>query len=153
MARTGAAPPGAYAKHQLRGLSARGRLWDIEARIVDTKTFSDREPFRGRREPGEPVHDMVLRPTIDGDICVPPLRCVRARFSERLLLPRPWRVPCVQHPAPGGDGRASGRRFDARRTPGYPPYDVLQLTYRSWKRATWTPASGSASGRSNKAWP
>jgi Ni,Fe-hydrogenase III large subunit len=24
-------------------------------------------------------------------------------------------------------GRASGRRFDARRTPGYPPYDVLQF--------------------------
>src|SRR2546422_11747222 len=24
-------------------------------------------------------------------------------------------------------GRASGRRFDARRTPGYPPYEALQF--------------------------
>jgi len=45
-------------------------LWDIEARIVDTKPFSYREPFRGLREPGAPVHDMALRLTIDDDMVV-----------------------------------------------------------------------------------
>ena len=28
-------------------------LWDIEAQIVDTKTYAYDEPFRGRREVGE----------------------------------------------------------------------------------------------------
>jgi DUF2889 family protein len=45
-------------------------LWDIEARIVDTKPFAYHEPFRGRREPGEPVHDMALRLTIDDNMVV-----------------------------------------------------------------------------------
>jgi hypothetical protein len=45
-------------------------LWDIEARIVDTKPFRYRESFRGLREPSEPVHDMALRLTIDNDMVV-----------------------------------------------------------------------------------
>ena len=32
-----------------------------------------------------------------------------------------------QYAAGGYVGRASGRQFDARRTPGYPPYDTLQF--------------------------
>ena len=34
--------------------------WDIEARIVDTKTHKTVEPYRGEREAGAPVHDMAL---------------------------------------------------------------------------------------------
>jgi hypothetical protein len=45
-------------------------LWDIEARIVDTKPFRYREEFRGLREADEPVHDMALRLTIDNDMVV-----------------------------------------------------------------------------------
>ena len=45
-------------------------LWDIEARIVDAKPFSYREPFRGLRAAGEPVHDMALRLTIDDEMTV-----------------------------------------------------------------------------------
>jgi hypothetical protein len=45
-------------------------LWDIEARIVDTKPFSYQDPFRGLREPGEAVHDMALRLTIDKGMTV-----------------------------------------------------------------------------------
>jgi len=45
-------------------------LWDIEARIVDTKTYQVEEPFRGVRTPGMPVHDMQLRLTLDRDMVV-----------------------------------------------------------------------------------
>ena len=40
-------------------------LWDIEAAIVDTKTFAYREPIRGPRLPGDNVHHMIVRLTID----------------------------------------------------------------------------------------
>ena len=45
-------------------------LWDIEARIVDTKTYAYEEPFRGRREIGEPVHHMAVRLTLDAQMVV-----------------------------------------------------------------------------------
>jgi hypothetical protein len=45
-------------------------LYDIEARIVDTKTYAVDEPFRGRREAGMPVHDMQLRLTLDRTMTV-----------------------------------------------------------------------------------
>ena len=45
-------------------------LWDIEARIVDTKTHKTVEPFRGAREAGAHVHDMELRLTLDRDMVV-----------------------------------------------------------------------------------
>ena len=45
-------------------------LWDIEARIVDTKTYAVEEPYRGRREAGMHVHDMELRLTLDPSMTV-----------------------------------------------------------------------------------
>ncbi|MFA7667153.1 MAG: DUF2889 domain-containing protein [Burkholderiaceae bacterium] len=45
-------------------------LWDIEGRIVDTKPYVYTEPYRGRREPGSEVHDMLIRLTIDDDMVV-----------------------------------------------------------------------------------
>ena len=45
-------------------------LFDIEARIVDTKTYAVEEPYRGRREPGMRVHDMQLRLTLDREMTV-----------------------------------------------------------------------------------
>jgi Ni,Fe-hydrogenase III large subunit len=36
--------------------------------------------------------------------------------------------PARQFGAPGHVGRASGRNFDARKSPGYPPYDTLEFT-------------------------
>ncbi len=45
-------------------------LWDIEARIIDTKTHGTVEPFRGAREAGAHVHDMELRLTLDRDMVV-----------------------------------------------------------------------------------
>lgn len=45
-------------------------LYDIEARIVDTKAYRYTEPFRGVREPGSPVHDMAVRLTVGKDMVV-----------------------------------------------------------------------------------
>ena len=45
-------------------------LYDIEARIVDTKTYEVTEPFRGLREAGMHVHDMQLRLTLDRTMTV-----------------------------------------------------------------------------------
>lgn len=45
-------------------------LWDIEARIIDTKTYASSEPYRGRREAGAHVHDMELRLTLGRDMVV-----------------------------------------------------------------------------------
>ena len=45
-------------------------LWDIDARIVDTKTYRYIEPDRGSRAIGEPVHDMSVRLTSDDAMIV-----------------------------------------------------------------------------------
>ncbi len=69
-------PPPAPRRHRhTRNISCEGYqredgLWDIDARMVDTKTFRYTEPFRGVREPGKPVHDMAVRLTIDSDMVV-----------------------------------------------------------------------------------
>ena len=45
-------------------------LWDIEGHMTDTKTYPVDNRDRGRLEPGDPVHDMWLRLTIDEDMVV-----------------------------------------------------------------------------------
>ncbi|PCI46607.1 MAG: hypothetical protein COB51_06935 [Moraxellaceae bacterium] len=45
-------------------------LWDIEARLVDTKTYTIENRWRGALQPGDPVHNMGLRLTIDHDFIV-----------------------------------------------------------------------------------
>ena len=63
--------PAAPRKHlHTRNVECRGYLrddglWDIEGRIVDTKTYSFPNRHRGEVRAGEPVHDMWLRLTID----------------------------------------------------------------------------------------
>ena len=54
-------------------------LWDIEARIVDTKTFRYKEPYRGLRESGQHVHDMQVRLTVSPDMVV---RAVEVSMNE-----------------------------------------------------------------------
>jgi hypothetical protein len=45
-------------------------LWDIEGRIIDTKTYSFNNLDRGEVSAGMPVHDMLIRLTIDKDLVV-----------------------------------------------------------------------------------
>lgn len=44
--------------------------FDIEARILDVKAYAYTEPFRGRREPGDPVHEMWVRLTVSPSMTV-----------------------------------------------------------------------------------
>lgn len=40
-------------------------LWEVEARLVDTKPFVQHDRYRGVLQPGDPVHDIILRLAID----------------------------------------------------------------------------------------
>ena len=40
-------------------------LWDIEGELRDTKTYGYRNQWRGEVAPGEPVHHMAIRITVD----------------------------------------------------------------------------------------
>lgn len=53
-----------------RGWRRADGLWDIEGHLVDTKTYGFPNEYRGFIEPGQPIHDMWLRLTIDRDMTV-----------------------------------------------------------------------------------
>ncbi len=59
-----------------RGYRRADGLWDIEARMTDSKTYAFSNAYRGEIGPGEPLHDMWLRLTLDDDFVV---RAVEAR--------------------------------------------------------------------------
>jgi hypothetical protein len=45
-------------------------LWDIEAHLVDTKSYVFENRHRGQIQPGEPLHEMGLRLTVDDGLVV-----------------------------------------------------------------------------------
>lgn len=51
-------------------------LWDIDARLVDTKAYAFENEHRGRIAPGEPLHGMWIRLTIDEDFVVRDIEAV-----------------------------------------------------------------------------
>ena len=53
---------------QCRGFRRADGLWDIEGRMTDTKEYGFDSRYRGRVEPGMPVHDMKMRITLDNDL-------------------------------------------------------------------------------------
>lgn len=54
---------------ECKGYEREDGLWDIEAHLVDTKTTVHTRRQGGReRQPGEPVHNMWLRLSIDLDL-------------------------------------------------------------------------------------
>ena len=69
-------PQGAPRKHlHTRGIDYRGYeredgLWDIEAHMTDTKTYAFKNNWRGEIEVGEPLHEMLLRVTIDDEFVI-----------------------------------------------------------------------------------
>ncbi|MCB2002543.1 MAG: DUF2889 domain-containing protein [Rhodoferax sp.] len=48
-----------------RGYLRADGLWDIEAGIEDTKTYFARNADGRERQPGEPIHHMQVRLTLD----------------------------------------------------------------------------------------
>ncbi len=53
-----------------RGYRRQDGLWDIEGHLTDIKSYPFSNTFRGEIKPGEPLHDMSLRLTIDEDMTV-----------------------------------------------------------------------------------
>jgi len=54
---------------ECKGYERDDGLWDIEAHLVDTKTYLHTRRHGGQeRQPGEPLHNMWLRLTIDLDM-------------------------------------------------------------------------------------
>jgi hypothetical protein len=45
-------------------------LWEVEARLVDTKPFVQRDHFRGELQPGDPVHDIGVRLAADDSLTI-----------------------------------------------------------------------------------
>jgi len=58
-------------------------LWDIEAHMVDTKTYGFGNAWRGDIKPGEPLHDMWLRVTLDDRMVVRDVVAVAAAHPFR----------------------------------------------------------------------
>lgn len=54
----------------LEGFRREDGLFDVEARLTDTKTYGFANEDRGRIEPGEPLHGMLMRLTIDSEMRV-----------------------------------------------------------------------------------
>ncbi len=55
---------------QCLGYEREDGLWDIEARLTDTKTYSFGNHDRDGINAGEPIHDMLIRITLDGDFVI-----------------------------------------------------------------------------------
>lgn len=56
--------------YDFQGYRRADGLWDIEGRLVDTKTYAFANGWRGEIAPGTPVHDMWIRLTLDDDFTV-----------------------------------------------------------------------------------
>ena len=62
-------------------------LWDIEGRLIDTKSYGFANLDRGGRiEAGEPIHEMLLRVTVDDDLII--------RHVEAVIEHAPY-APCA----------------------------------------------------------
>ena len=55
---------------ECRGYRRDDGLWDIEGTLVDTKTYGFFSHARGNVEPGQPVHKMSIRLTINDDLVI-----------------------------------------------------------------------------------
>lgn len=53
-----------------RGFEREDGLWDIEAHMTDVKTYSFQNNWRGEVEAGVPLHEMLLRVTIDDSFVI-----------------------------------------------------------------------------------
>jgi hypothetical protein len=52
-------------RYEFQGFRRKDGLWDIEGRMVDTKTYDFANSARGTIHAGTPLHDMVIRLTLD----------------------------------------------------------------------------------------
>ena len=57
-------------RYEFQGYRRKDGLWDIEGRMIDSKTYSFPNESRGRVQAGEPLHDMRIRLTLDDHFIV-----------------------------------------------------------------------------------
>ena len=50
-------------------------LWDVEGRLLDTKSYFFNNPWRGGVNPGDPVHEMLARLTVNDSFEVVAVEC------------------------------------------------------------------------------
>lgn len=55
---------------ECRGFRRADGLWDIEGHITDVKTTGFDNDYRGRIEPGTPIHEMWMRLTLDDTLTI-----------------------------------------------------------------------------------
>lgn len=55
---------------ECRGYRREDGLWDIEGALVDIKAYTFTNSFRGDIRPGEPLHAMQIRLTIDDELVI-----------------------------------------------------------------------------------
>jgi hypothetical protein len=59
-----------------RGYRREDGLWDVEGHLIDVKTYSFHTVHRGDIEPGDPVHEMMIRLTVTDDFLVTNIEAV-----------------------------------------------------------------------------
>lgn len=65
-------------RYDFRGFRRDDGMFDIEGRMVDTKDYPFPNDWRGTVEPGDPVHDMIIRLTLDEHFTVQAIAVVTA---------------------------------------------------------------------------
>lgn len=55
---------------QFRGYHREDGLWDIEAELTDSKTYSLQRSEKGVMPPGTPIHGMAIRATVDDSMTI-----------------------------------------------------------------------------------
>lgn len=72
---------------EINGYRRTDGLYDIEAHLTDTKPFGQTNHDRGFIDPGEPIHDMWLRLTVDDTMLIVKAEAVSDR-TPYVMCPR-----------------------------------------------------------------
>ena len=78
---------------ECRGFRREDGLWDIEGHLIDTKSYAFKNEHRGEVRPGEPIHEMRLRLTLDDTLTI---RAVEAATDHSPFAVCPAIIPNFQ---------------------------------------------------------
>jgi len=66
-----------------QGFRREDGLWDIEGRLVDTKSYAFANTFRSEVKAGEPLHEMLIRLTLDEHYTLIAIECASDHTPHR----------------------------------------------------------------------
>lgn len=86
-----------------RGFRRLDDLWDIEGHLVDVKNYPFQNTWRGEIHPGEPLHEMWIRMTVDDDLVIVDIEAVtdNSPFPECPDIPQRFHLLKGVRIAPG----------------------------------------------------